>query len=378
MAEVTWNGKRMTVCKYFYHEFDNVPTNEKQKLRFFQQAKKNLTFSLNGNKAVYVDADSNLPLIGLNFLGIVDKGSEILEIKPITNCNASCSFCSVNEGADSNKEVDFVVDKDYLVTETKDLLAWKGSSNMQLWINPHGEPTLYAPLAEYCDEMLQDEHVSHIHIITNGLLVTKTVVDTLAALATKYNKEVALSLSLSGLAQPDIMGKGYNVKLVLRNLEYAVTKLPVTITPVFVMGLNDDELTALIELAKNMDKKSKHKVSIMIQKFCKNKYGRNPAKDESWEEFYAKLKELEEKTGEELTPTIGKLQETKELPCTIEKRQKVKTTIVSEGRYHKDKIGVVDLPEGRRAIALLNCPTQKGTVNATIVQAKHNMLVGIV
>jgi uncharacterized Fe-S cluster-containing radical SAM superfamily enzyme len=327
---------------------------------------------------VFVDEDSEIPLIGLNFLGIVDKGSEILEIKPITNCNASCSFCSVNEGVDSNKEVDFVVDKEYLVEETKSLLSWKGASNMQLWINPHGEPTLYAPLVDYCSDMLKDEHVSQIHIITNGILLNKKLVDSLSELAEKHKKKIAISLSLSGISNSEIMGKGYNIQLVLRNLEYAVTRLPVSITPVFVAGLNDDDLAKLVELAQKMDAKSKQKVSIMIQKFCKNKYGRNPAKEESWEKFYAKLKELEEATGEELTPEIGKIQETKELSCSIEKRQKVRATILSDGRYYKDKIGFVELQEGRRAIALLNCSTQKGTVNTTIVQAKHNMLVGAV
>ena len=109
-----------------------------------------------------------LPLIGLNFLGILDKGSEILEIKPITGCNAGCNFCSVNEGFGTNKEIDFVVDKDYLVNETKVLLSFKQTDNISLWLNPHGDPTLYSKLVEYCEEIIGDEHVKDIHIITNG------------------------------------------------------------------------------------------------------------------------------------------------------------------------------------------------------------------
>ena len=120
-----------------------------------------------------------LPLIGLNFLGILDKGSEILEIKPITGCNAGCNFCSVNEGFGTNKEIDFVVDKDYLVNETKVLLSFKQINNISLWLNPHGDPTLYSKLVEYCEEVIEDKHVKDIHIITNGLLLSKVVVDNL-------------------------------------------------------------------------------------------------------------------------------------------------------------------------------------------------------
>jgi len=72
-------------------------------MRFFRKYKKDLVYALNGNKAIYVDEDIEMPLIGLNFLGIVDKGSEIIEIKPITNCNLACSFCSVDEGLDQEK-----------------------------------------------------------------------------------------------------------------------------------------------------------------------------------------------------------------------------------------------------------------------------------
>ena len=136
----------VTLYNYFYKEFSKEELEElgeyeikenklnikrldesasrKRFMRFFRKYKQDLLFKINGNKAIFVDEDMELPLIGLNFLGILDKGSEILEIKPITWCNAGCNFCSVNEGFGTNKEIDFVVDKDYLVTETKVLLSF--------------------------------------------------------------------------------------------------------------------------------------------------------------------------------------------------------------------------------------------------------------
>ena len=115
----------VTLYKYFYKEFPKKDLEElgeyeikenklnikrldesasqKKFMRFFRKYKQDLLFKINGNKAIFVDEDMELPLIGLNFLGILDKGSEILEIKPITGCNAGCNFCSVNEGFGTKK-----------------------------------------------------------------------------------------------------------------------------------------------------------------------------------------------------------------------------------------------------------------------------------
>ena len=275
---------------------------DKKLIRLIGRYTKNLTYRLNGNRAIYADENMGMPLIGLNFLGILDKGSEILEIKPITNCNANCVFCSVNEGPGSSKEIDFVVDVHFLIAETKALLAYKGARDMRLWLNPHGEPTLYPKLAEYCDAMLADEHVRLINIITNGMLLTKPLVDLLHVIMGRHGKEISLSVSLSGISSVpqekskhnkkglgkarQMMGESYNLNLVMRNVAYAARQLPLRITPVLVAGMNEDEMPGIISLAKRLAMESDKDVEVIIQKFCKNKRGRNPIKEEQWEPFF--------------------------------------------------------------------------------------------
>ncbi|MBI2547906.1 radical SAM protein [Candidatus Woesearchaeota archaeon] len=362
-------------------------------MQFFRRYKKDLVYTLNQNPAIYVDEDLGLPLVGLNFLGIVDKGSEILELKPITNCNANCVFCSVNEGPSSNKQIDFVVDKDYLVAETKALLTYKGTRGMSLWINPHGEPTLYAKLAGLCSDLLGNEYVKDIHIITNGMLLTKNLVDELDALASLEGKPIHISASLSGLRQQKeessrfnkeglplaklMMGKTYHVDLVLKNLGYACQKLPITITPVFVHGMNDDEMKNIIQLAQVLSKGKnvRHEVKVMIQKFCKNKRGRNPVKEQSWEEFFSILKNLEGETGTQLLHPLGKILRTKELPVLCKKHDRIQVKILCPGRYHADRLGVLETPQGDRAVTLVGCHADKGLVKAVVVQSKYSMIL---
>jgi len=343
---------------------------QKHFMRLFTRYKTRLTYSLNGNKAVFVDEELGLPLIGLQFLGIMDKGSEMIEIKPITNCNTSCVFCSVNEGPGSDKEIDFVVDKDFLVNETKELLRYKDCDNMSLWINPHGEPTLYPKLGEFIEDMLEDEHVKDVHVVTNGVLLGEKLVDELALISKKAGKEVIISLSLSAKGcdkSKEIMGDNYNIDAVLKNVKYAIKKLTLVFTPVLVHGVNDDEIKNIVLLAKELG------VKVSIQKFCKNKRGKNPVKEQSWDDFYKQLKLLEEETGCSLTSELGKLQKTKELDAVCKKGDKVNVRVVCPGRYSKDKIGVLETPTGSRGVALVNCSRESGTVKGTVIKNKSNI-----
>ena len=50
-----------------------------------------------GNKpAVYVHKNSGIPLIGTAYFGLIDRGTNLIEIRPLTGCNLSCIFCSVD------------------------------------------------------------------------------------------------------------------------------------------------------------------------------------------------------------------------------------------------------------------------------------------
>ncbi len=342
---------------------------EKKVMRFFRKYKGDLNYSINKKKVIYVDEDLGLPLVGLNFIGIVDKGSEILEIKPITGCNADCNFCSVGEGLSSMKKRDFVVDKDYLVKETINLLEFKKVEGMSIWINPHGEPTLYSKLVEYCDEVLDSGYVKDVHIITNGVLFGKKIVDELFAISKKRGKEVNVSFSISSLEnEGEIMGRMFNAGLVIKNIEYAIKKLKVILTPVWIYGINDEEIKKLVKFAENK------KIKISIQKFCKNKYGRNPIKEISWEKFFKDLKDLESEMGVKLTQPLTKLKQTKQLPLLCKKGDQIEVERICRGKGD-EILGVLNQGNQNRAVVLFGCSSLKKKIKGKVLKNKYNITV---
>ncbi|MBI5392550.1 radical SAM protein [Candidatus Woesearchaeota archaeon] len=330
---------------------------------------RNLKNKMSGFLAVYVHKNAGIPLFGLQFLGIVDKGSEMLEIKPITNCNMNCTFCSVDEGPDSSKQVDFIVEEDYLVEELGKLLEFKKKSNpaaqFNIWINPHGEPLLYAPILSLCERIGWFKNVGQIYIITNGVLLNKPLIDAFAK-----NKKVQLNVSISGFDDAkakEMMGStAYSISRILEMVEYAAQKMLVTVTPVYVAGHNDDQLGKIIEFVKKVGCK------IAIQKFCYNKLGRNPIKEKSWDEFFAQLKELEKKHCLVLLGELGKLQQTEQLPKAFKKDDVILAQIVSPGRMRKDKI----CSAKGYSILVPGCEKESGKIKVKIIQDKYNLYIG--
>src|SRR3989338_4237946 len=162
--------------------FKNVAENNaRRKFEFLLfNSFKNLKNRLNNKKTIYIHQSSGIPLIGTNYFGLIDRGTNIIEVKPITSCNIGCIFCSVDEGPYSRRKADFVVEKDYLVNEFRKIVEFKASSNIDAHINAQGEPTLYADMAELVRGIMSVKGVKRSSIDTNGTLLTKQYIDALA------------------------------------------------------------------------------------------------------------------------------------------------------------------------------------------------------
>ena len=97
--------------------FDNVSEQKAQrKFNFLlEQGFRNLKNKITGRKAIYIHKNSGIPLIGSVYFGIIDRGTNIIEIRPTTGCNLNCIYCSVDEGTPSKRKVDFVLFLNVLV-----------------------------------------------------------------------------------------------------------------------------------------------------------------------------------------------------------------------------------------------------------------------
>lgn len=351
--------------------FDNVSEQKAQrKFNFLlEQGFRNLKNKITGRKAIYLHKNSDIPLIGSVYFGIIDRGTNIIEVRPITGCNLNCIYCSVDEGTPSKREMDFVVEKDYIVDELKKLVSFKNIGDVEAHINAQGEPLLYADMVDLIKDIRKIKAVKTISMDTNGTLLTKKLVDRLAeAGLTRVN------LSLNALSQSTakrIANKPYNLKKVLEIAAYIPKRLDLIIAPVFLPGYNGEEMPNLIEFAKKI-KAGKNCPPIGIQNFFDYKFGRNPVKSMPIEVFFKKIKELERKHDINLTVKGGfEVIRAKELPKPFKRKEVVEAEVVLPGRLRNEKLAIAK----NRLISIPNC-YKEGRVKVRITRAKHNIFFG--
>ena len=139
---------------------------------------------ITNKKTIYIHQNSGIPLIGNNAFGLIDRNTSIIEVRCITGCNLDCIHCSVDQ---DKRPVDFVVEKDYLVQEFKELVKHKGINEIEAHIGTQGEPLLYSPLADLITDLSVIPEVSVIALDTNGTLLTKKNPSTLKLRRTSHS-----------------------------------------------------------------------------------------------------------------------------------------------------------------------------------------------
>jgi uncharacterized protein len=384
---------RVNFMKIFYFEIDkallgnigefkiqgdSIHIPDVKSIRFqrkFNQLLSNGFIQLKNRKshkpAVYVHQNSNIPLLGTNYFGLIDRGSNLIEIKPITSCNLGCVYCSVDEGPLSKRKTDFVVEKDYLVKEFKKIVEFKEEDYIDAHINAQGEPLLYSDMVELVEDISKIPEVKSISIDTNGTLLTKELIDKLAqAGLTRIN------LSLNALDQEiadKMAGFPYNLKKVTELAPYITKKMDLILVPVWLPGYNDNELVKIAKFAQKIGA-GKKCPPIGIQNFMKYRFGRNPVEQVSLDHFYKKLRILEKQHGIELIndKMMFNIKESKQLPKPFKKGQVIEANLLFPGRLPREMLAV----SKERLISIPNCDKQQGRVRIKIKRTKHNIFLG--
>jgi len=330
---------------------------------------RDLKNTVSGKRTIYIHKNSGIPLIGSNSFGLIDRNTSIIDIRPITSCNLNCIFCSIDAGLSSKNQVDFVVEREYLVEEFKKLVDFK-ECDVEVHLGTQGEPLLYAEIIELIKDLSSIKKVKTISMDTNGTLLTEELVDRLAeAGLTRIN--LSLNAMDKNLARK-LAGCDYNVEKIKKIAYYATKKIELAIAPVLVPGFNDDEMKKLIEFAKKL-KSNRKGYFIGIQNFLNYRFGRNPCKQMPWDKFYLIIKDLEKKTNTKLIlgPEDFNIQKTKKLPKPFKKGQIIKAEILCPGRLKNEMLAVAS----NRVISIPNC-FKKGIVKIKITRTKHNIFMG--
>ena len=347
---------------------NTIETTEKKFSLLLTKYLDKLKNKLTGNEATYVHQNSGIPLLGSVMFGITYRNSSLIEIKTVTSCNLDCIYCSISEGLSSKKH-DFVVEKDYLINELKKLLRFVAEP-VEIHIGVQGEPFLYADTIPLINDLQTLEQIHAISINTNATLLTKEIINQLAK-NTKLRYNFSLDAMDEETAKKMSGTKNYNLKHVLEMIRYAAEKANVLVAPVCVPGYNDQEMEKIIVFVKSLQKK----IPIGIQNFLNYKTGRNPVKAKSWEEFFAWIKQLEEKHNISLKVTKEdfNIKETKELPKPFHAGAVVNAIIKCPDRFPNTCIAV----SKERCISVPDCQfKQDKMIRVKIVRDKHNIFTG--
>ena len=243
---------------------------------------RNLRNRLRGKETIFINEELGLPLIGCNEFGLIDRGTNIIEVKPVTGCNLGCVFCSISEGPNDKK--DLLVDLDFLVQEFRVLASIK-KLPVEANIGPQGEPLLYPKIVELVRELKNVSNVEVVSINTNGLLLSESLIDSLfEAGLSRFN----LSLhSLNVNKASELAGAFYDVERIKKLIKYCEGKIDVMLTPLFIPSLNED-LDELFLFAKNI--KNTFSPVLGVQNYLNYKQGRNVVGQAEWDVFYDFLK----------------------------------------------------------------------------------------
>lgn len=348
-----------------------IDLSEKKRARFDFLLEKGFTrliHTINQKNSVYIHRNSGIPLMGTNEFGLVDRGTNIIEVKPITGCNLNCVYCSVDEGI-NKKLYDYVVEPEYLAEEFAKLAKLK-EHPVEANIGPQGEPLIYPKIVELVKLLSIIDNVEVISVNTNGILLNKVMIDNLCeAGLTRIN------LSLNSLTQETadkLAGKPYPLKHVRSMIEYAKDKISILLAPTIVPGYNDNEMEGLVNLSQSLESKYP---TIGFQNFLNYSRGRNPVKQRDFEEFFSMLKQFDKslilKHEGDYNPFNIHYEKTLEKP--FKRNDTVEAVAMLQGRYNNETV----LVSNERCITINeNIPLGK-KVKIKIVRDKHNIFRGV-
>jgi uncharacterized Fe-S cluster-containing radical SAM superfamily enzyme len=154
----------------------------------------------------------------------------------------------------------------------------------------------------------------------------------------------------------------YSTERMIEIIRYiAKSKIDLTLTPVWIPCLNDEEIPKIIEFAKTEIKNKKFPI-LGIQKYEAHKFGRKPKgiKPISWFKFFKQLEEWEKRFGVKLklSPLDFGIFKTKPLPTVFEVGEKVNVEIRAKGWMADEMIGVAK----ERSITVVNCNESLGKI----------------
>lgn len=319
---------------------------------------------------IHIKKESGIPLLGTIAFGIIDRGSNLLQVRATTVCNEKCPFCSTNANNFSIHPNNYIVDPDYLIEWLKDIIKKKNCSDIEVNYDSVGEPTSYPHLTYLISEISKIPDVKKISMQTNGTLLNEQKI---LELEIAGLNRINLSINTLDKEQSKLLS-GYSIYNIekIKNLAKFIktTKIELLIAPVWLPRINDEQVVELIKFCKEIN------CLIGIQKYEIYKYGRKMkgAKKINFYKFYKQLElwEKEFNTKLKIGPKDYKIYRTKRLPLDFKLNEVIKAKIVAPGWLYNQMIAVAK----NRCITVDRCniPINK-VVKVRITANKNNIYI---
>ncbi|MHA1777431.1 MAG: hypothetical protein DRO88_04985 [Promethearchaeia archaeon] len=290
---------------------------------------------------ITIGSNIPIPLFGLDFLGILDRGTNVLEVKPITICNLYCKYCFVSAG---DYQRNFVADSDYLLRWIQKAVDFKQDDSIEIHLAPYGEIFLYPEIEQLIKGIKTLQKVKTISLQTNGLLLNHDLIQKLERWGVDR-----LNISLNSMDPNSCANycgvKSYNLPRLLQTFEEVLqSNMELLIAPVWFKGVNDKGIQDIVEylLRKHQQGYTWPKLRLGIQNYLTYKTGRkiHRAKMREFSYFYQILQGWEKKTGLKLKlgPDDFGIHKTNAIMPNVLREQKAKVKILLQGRWKNEYV----------------------------------------
>ncbi len=336
-----------------------------------------------GRPLVRVGIDVDLPLIGCIAFGLIDRGTNVIQVRPVSYCPLSCIFCSTDAGPRSRwRRAEFFVPPDLILEWFKALLKVKGGG-VEAHIDTVGEPLTYYPLPDLIHGLKSLPGVRVVSLQTHGSVLTYRYASRLAAAGLD---RVNLSLdTLDPRKAKYLQGTWwYDVRRVAEVVEWIVrsTDTDVMLTPLLLPGINDRDVEEVVAWGRRVGV-GKRFPGFGIQIFLRHKHGRTPkgVRMMSLRGFKALLRRWERRYGVKLVLSAEDfgIRPAPAPPKPFSVGDRVRVKVVAPGWLKNEWLATpLGMLEGSRAVTVIDRsgalePGAKLTVR--IVKDKHNIFL---
>ncbi len=319
------------------------------------------------------------PAFGYIAFGVIDRGTNVLQVRPTTICPLNCIFCSVDAGPFSKyRWAEYIVDKYVIIRGVKDAIRYKGSG-VEVLIDTMGDPLTYPYLVELIYELKHIPGVSSVALETHGALLSYKYVDRLEKAGLD---RINLSIETLDRCKARILQgvNWFDVKNVINISEYIArnTKIDLHVTPLWIPGVNDEDIINVVRWAIRIGAGKKWP-PVTIQKYDIHRFGRKVrgVRPLSWKEFWRRIEDLEKRLGIKLRWSMNEwsMKYMKRIPTIYDVGSLIEVNIAGRGIFRGEYIGIDD--RRHRIITLIGKHIQRyRRALVEIIKNKNGIYLG--